>query len=85
MTGLDPADSDIDDAESAQRELQAALDACGATSVHMCATGAISPAAMRAIAASVRSLESSEQDGADPRSVSRDGQLRHLAKARSPR
>lgn len=57
MTRRDPAVSGVDEVESARRELQTALDDYGATSMHMCATGDISPAALRAIAASIRSLE----------------------------
>lgn len=63
MTRLDHADpavSGADDAEGAQRELRAALVECGAMSVHLCAVGDVSPAALRAVAASIRSLGSGE-------------------------
>lgn len=49
-----------DSAEDAARDLQAALEHSGFASMRMCATGDISPAALRAIAVSIRSLESGE-------------------------
>lgn len=49
-----------DSAEDAARDLQTALEHSGFASMHMCAAGDISPAALRAIAVSIRSLESSE-------------------------
>lgn len=49
-----------DSAEDAARELQTALEQSGFESMHMCAGGDISPAALRAIAVSISSLESGE-------------------------
>lgn len=73
MTTRDPAPSNTADAEGAQRELQAALDDYGATSMHMCATGDISPAALQAIASSIRSLGTGEPDRAGRSRVAHDG------------
>lgn len=49
---------DADEHASAERELKSALEQHGAESVILCATDEVSPAAMRAVAASIRSLES---------------------------
>ncbi len=49
-----------DGAEGAERELQTALERSGFESMRMCSGGDITPAALRAIAVSIRSLESSE-------------------------
>ncbi|MDE0546279.1 hypothetical protein [Microbacterium sp. C7(2022)] len=59
----EPSPSEEADAEeraSAERELQSALEQHGSSSVILCATDEVSPAAMRAVAASIRSLESSQ-------------------------
>lgn len=64
---LDPAHglpalsgANAEDVTSAQRELQSALEASGISSMIMCAKGDVSPAALYAIAATVRSLEPGE-------------------------
>lgn len=56
MTRQDPGVPAADDAEEAHREMREAMDAYGATSMILCAQGKVSPAALRAIAASIRSL-----------------------------
>ena len=48
---------DVEERVSAERELRSALEQHGAVSVILCATDEVSPAALRAVAASVRSLE----------------------------
>lgn len=56
MSHQHPAAPDAADAMEAERELRAALDAYGATSMRLCAKGDVSPPALLAIAASIRSL-----------------------------
>lgn len=56
MSHQHPAAPDVDDAVEAEHELRAALDDYGATSMRLCAKGDVSPSALRAIAASIRSL-----------------------------
>lgn len=59
----EPSPSEGVDAEeraSAERELRSALEQHGSVSVILCATDEVSPTALRAVAASIRSLESSQ-------------------------
>lgn len=48
---------DVEERVSAERELRSALEQHGAVSVILCATDEVSPAALRAVAAGIRSLE----------------------------
>ncbi|MBD3941418.1 hypothetical protein IF188_06870 [Microbacterium sp. NEAU-LLC] len=54
----DIQEKSCEDLAAAQRELQQALDDAGATLGHMCVRGEVSPAALRAIAATIRTLPS---------------------------
>lgn len=49
--------TDAEDATEAQREIQSAIERSGVEAVILCATDEVSPAALRAVAASIRSLE----------------------------
>lgn len=60
MSREEPAASEFDDLEKAQQELKTAVGEYGATSVRLCAKGAVSPAALRAVAACIRSLPRGE-------------------------
>lgn len=52
--------ADAEEHASAEGELRSALEQHGSTSVILCASGEVSPAALRAVAASIRSLESGQ-------------------------
>lgn len=56
MSHEEPAVLEVDHLETAQQELKTAAGECGATSVRLCANGEVSPAALRAVAESIRSL-----------------------------
>lgn len=56
MSHEEPAAREVDDREKAQQELKTALGEYGATSVHLCAKGEVSPAVLRAVAACIRSV-----------------------------
>lgn len=58
---MQPPSHDANEIRAAQRELEAALAMVGAESVFMCSKGEVSPAGMRAVAASIRSLELSSE------------------------
>ncbi|WP_448655511.1 hypothetical protein [Microbacterium lacticum] len=60
MNREEPAPLEVDDLEMAQQELKAAAGEYGATSMHLCAKGEVSPAALRAVAESIRSLSKGE-------------------------
>ena len=48
---------DVEERVSAERDLRSALEQHGSVSVILCAIDEVSPAALRAVAASIRSLE----------------------------
>lgn len=73
--GPDSDALDAGEGEEAALELQTALEQSGFASMRMCATGEISPDAMRAIAASIRSLDSGGQNGPDRLSIPSEGRL----------
>lgn len=60
MSREEPAALEVDDLEKAQQELKTATSEYGATSMHFCAKGEVSPTALRAVAASIRSLSRGE-------------------------
>lgn len=60
MSREEPASLEVDDLEKAHQELMTATGEYGATAVHFCAKGEVSPAALRAVAASIRSLSKGE-------------------------
>ena len=60
MSCEEAAALEVDDLEKAQQELKTAAGEYGAASVHICAKGEVSPAALRAVAASIRSLSRGE-------------------------
>ncbi len=60
MSSVEPTALEAEDLEMAQQELKTAAGEYGATSMHLCAKGEVSPAALRAVAASIRSLSKGE-------------------------
>ena len=56
MSNGEPAALEVDDLEKAQQELMTAVGDYGAITARLCAKGEVSLAALRAVAASIRSL-----------------------------